>query len=71
MAVNKTTAPFGRGGNVVANGEVGLDAPLRVTVGTFFASEGGVTEGVADGARIVNWLEVAYMTPMVEFMNMR
>ena len=55
MVVNKATAAFEEGAKVVTNGWVGLGPPLTVTVGTPPAGEGGLTEGVADAARIVNW----------------
>ena len=55
VVVNEATAPFGEAAKVVANGWVGLGPPLTVTVGTPPAGEGGLTEGVADAARIVNW----------------
>jgi len=63
MVVSKAIAPFGRAAKVVANGWVGLGAPLTVTVGTLVAGEGGITEGVADEASTVNLLEVACITP--------
>jgi len=71
MVVNRATAPFGEAGKVVANGRVGLGVPLTVTVGRPRTGEGGAEEGVDDAARTVNWLDVAYMTPIVELMKRR
>jgi len=72
MAENKATAPPGRVAKVVANnGWVRLGAPLTVTVGTLPAGEGGETEGVVDGARMLNWLDVPTMSPMVELIKRR
>jgi len=71
MVVNKATAAFGEAAKVVENGWVGLGPPLTVTVGTPATGEGGVAEGVADAARIANWGDVAYITPMVELMKRR
>jgi len=69
---NKATAAPGRVAKVVANnGWVRLGVPLTVTVGTRPAGEGGETEGVADAARILNWLDVPAISPMVELMKMR
>ena len=57
---------------VVANiAAVRLGAPLTVTVGTLPTGEGGEGEGVEDAARILNWLDVATMSPMVELIRRR
>jgi hypothetical protein len=57
--------------NVVANSGAGVGVPLAVTVGTPLDGEGGVMEGVASAARIVNVLEIAYICPMVELIKRR
>jgi len=66
---SKAMAPLGRAAKVVANSGVGVGVPLAVTVGTPPDGEGGVTEGVAFAARIVNVLEIAYICPIVELMK--
>jgi hypothetical protein len=72
MAEIKATALPGRVAKVVANnGWVRLGTPLTVTVGTEPTGEGGEPEGVVDAARILNWLDVPTISPMVELMKRR
>lgn len=71
VVVNRATAPAGRGGKVVEKTWSVLGAPLTVMVGTPRAGEGGATEGVVDAARIVNWLEVPILNPIVELTKRR